>query len=176
MLYRSDRNYLEAIKCHLNALRHDKENLQILRDLSLLQIQMRDLRGYYETRRKMLSLKPTQPNNWLAFALSAHLLGSHDEALMLLDVYDKTKHGDSKFENGEMLLYKNQIIEESGKLNEALDHLNSVESQIIDKISFKERKAALLSLTAHHDSSEVFHSLSLPIYPCPSKIRNLLQI
>ena len=29
-----------------NALKLDKDNLQILRDLSLLQIQMRDLEGY----------------------------------------------------------------------------------------------------------------------------------
>jgi tetratricopeptide (TPR) repeat protein len=38
LLYRSDRNYREAIKCYQNALRLDKENSQILRDLSLLQV------------------------------------------------------------------------------------------------------------------------------------------
>ena len=41
LLYRSDHEYREAIKCYMNALRLDKENIQILRDLSLLQIQMR---------------------------------------------------------------------------------------------------------------------------------------
>lgn len=46
LIYRADRNYAEAIKCYLNALRIDKENVQILRDLSLLQIQMRDLSGF----------------------------------------------------------------------------------------------------------------------------------
>ncbi len=34
----SDHNYAEAVKCYLNALKHDPENLQILRDLSLLQV------------------------------------------------------------------------------------------------------------------------------------------
>ncbi|XP_019519593.1 PREDICTED: N-alpha-acetyltransferase 15, NatA auxiliary subunit [Hipposideros armiger] len=43
---RSDKKYDEAIKCYRNALKWDKDNLQILRDLSLLQIQMRDLEGY----------------------------------------------------------------------------------------------------------------------------------
>eukprot|EP01018_Ginkgo_biloba_P014353 Gb_07062 [translate_table: standard] len=38
LLYRSDREYREAIKCYLNALKIDPENIQILRDLSLLQI------------------------------------------------------------------------------------------------------------------------------------------
>ena len=61
LIYRSDKNYLEAIKCYRNALRFDKvssnmcvplrahawqDNLQILRDLSLLQIQMRDMEGF----------------------------------------------------------------------------------------------------------------------------------
>ena len=43
---RSDKQYEEAIKCYRNALKWDKDNMQILRDLSLLQIQMRDLEGY----------------------------------------------------------------------------------------------------------------------------------
>ena len=46
LLQRSDKKYEEAIKCYRNALKWDKDNLQILRDLSLLQIQMRDLEGY----------------------------------------------------------------------------------------------------------------------------------
>lgn len=46
LLQRADKKYDEAIKCYRNALKLDKDNLQILRDLSLLQIQMRDLEGY----------------------------------------------------------------------------------------------------------------------------------
>ena len=46
LLQRSDKKYDEAIKCYRNALKWDKDNIQILRDLSLLQIQMRDLEGY----------------------------------------------------------------------------------------------------------------------------------
>ena len=38
LLYRGDRNYTEAIKCYKNALRLDKENFQIMRDLALLQV------------------------------------------------------------------------------------------------------------------------------------------
>ena len=41
LLYRGDRNYTEAIKCYKNALRLDKENFQIMRDLALLQVCMR---------------------------------------------------------------------------------------------------------------------------------------
>ena len=39
LLYRGDRDYKEAIKCYRQALRIDEGNLQILRDLSFLQVQ-----------------------------------------------------------------------------------------------------------------------------------------
>jgi len=38
LMYRADRDYPQAIKCYRNALRLDKDNMQILRDLSLLQV------------------------------------------------------------------------------------------------------------------------------------------
>lgn len=38
MCWYAIRNYSEAIKCYLNALRIEADNLQILRDLSLLQV------------------------------------------------------------------------------------------------------------------------------------------
>ena len=80
LLYRSDRNYGQAIKCYRNALRIDTENQQILRDLSSLQVQMRDDQGFKETRRMLLTLKPNSKNNWIAFAISQHLLGKLSDA------------------------------------------------------------------------------------------------
>ena len=46
LLQRSDKKYDEAMKCYRNALKYEKDNIQILRDLSLVQIQIRDLEGY----------------------------------------------------------------------------------------------------------------------------------
>lgn len=40
LIYRSDNNYKEAIKCYLNALKIDPNNQNILRDLSWLQMQV----------------------------------------------------------------------------------------------------------------------------------------
>lgn len=44
LLHRSERNYAEAIKSYLNALKHEPENLQILKDLAALQIQIREVK------------------------------------------------------------------------------------------------------------------------------------
>lgn len=44
LLHRSERNYSEAIKSYLNALKHEPDNLQILKDLAALQIQIREVK------------------------------------------------------------------------------------------------------------------------------------
>lgn len=41
MVYRSDRNYEEGLKCYQNAIKFDKDNLNILKDMAVLQIQCR---------------------------------------------------------------------------------------------------------------------------------------
>jgi tetratricopeptide (TPR) repeat protein len=111
LLYRSDREYREAIKCYRNALKIDPENIQILRDLSLLQAQMRDLTGFVETRRQLLTLKPSHRNNWIGFAVAHHMNADPSMAVKILEAYEGTLEEDSppdneRYEHSEMLLYK----------------------------------------------------------------------
>ena len=58
--------------------------MQILRDLSLLQIQIRDLEGYRDTRYQLLQLRPTQRVSWIGYAMAYHLL--NDFAALLLRI------------------------------------------------------------------------------------------
>jgi peptide alpha-N-acetyltransferase len=44
------------------------------------------------------------------------------------------------FEHSEMLLYHNLIIEESGKYEKALEHLESIKEDICDRRSLKEKR------------------------------------
>ena len=67
LMYRSDKNYAQAIKCYQNALRIDKANVQIMRDLALLQVQMRNYQGHSETRRMLVVTKPSNKLNWIGF-------------------------------------------------------------------------------------------------------------
>lgn len=91
LLQRSDKKYDEAIKCYRNALRCEKDNIQILRDLSLLQIQMRDLEGYRETRHQLFKLRPSQHASWIGFAMSYHLLGDFATANSILDTFRQSQ-------------------------------------------------------------------------------------
>ncbi|KAF6175252.1 hypothetical protein GIB67_030470 [Kingdonia uniflora] len=149
LLYRSDREYREAIKCYRNALRIDPDNIEILRDLSLLQAQMRDLPGFVETRQQLLTLKPNHRMNWIGFAVAHHLNSNGSKAIDILEAYEGTLEDDhppenERCEHGEMLLYKISLLEECGFLDRALQELNKNESKIVDRLSYKEQQVSLL--------------------------------
>jgi peptide alpha-N-acetyltransferase len=161
LLQRSDKKYSEAIKCYRNALKWDKDNLQILRDLSLLQIQMRDLEGYKETRHQLFLLRPTQRASWIGFAMSYHLLNDFEMALKILEEFRKTqKKPGYDIEYSELLLYQNMVLRESGDVESALAHLDQYESAICDKVSLKETRAKyLLQLGQRKEAESIYADL-----------------
>ncbi|KAK2890988.1 hypothetical protein QQF64_007140 [Cirrhinus molitorella] len=163
LLQRSDKKYDEAIKCYRNALKWDKDNLQILRDLSLLQIQMRDLEGYRETRYQLLQLRPAQRASWIGYAIAYHLLEDYEMAAKIVEEFRKTQQMSPDkvdYEYSELLLYQNQLLREAGLIKEALDHLTNYEKQICDKLAVEEtRGELLLKLDRAGEATEVYHRL-----------------
>ncbi|CAD7697067.1 unnamed protein product [Ostreobium quekettii] len=162
LLYRSDREYREAIKCYTNALKWDKDNIQILRDMALLQIQMRDLNGFLETRNRLLQLRPGNRNNWIAFAIAHYLNKHYDIAVQVLTAYEGTLDDIPKeeaYEHSEMLLFKATLLEASSKLQEAREFLDASEAQIKDKLGWLEMKAKLLLRLEALDEAEQLYRL-----------------
>uniref|UniRef100_A0A8C9SGI1 N-alpha-acetyltransferase 15, NatA auxiliary subunit n=1 Tax=Scleropages formosus TaxID=113540 RepID=A0A8C9SGI1_SCLFO len=163
LLQRSDKKYDEAIKCYRNALKWDKDNLQILRDLSLLQIQMRDLEGYRETRYQLLQLRPAQRASWIGYAIAYHLLEDYEMAAKIIEEFRKTQQTSPDkvdYEYSELLLYQNRVLREAGLHKEALEHLTTYEKQICDKLAVEETKGELLlSLERMEEATEVYHQL-----------------
>lgn len=147
LLYRSDRKYNEAIKAYKQALRIDMENLQILRDLSMLQIQMRDLDGFAASRNTLLSLKPNAKINWMAFAMARHMTGDLEGAVKVIDIYLGTlSEGSSElgrcYESSELALYRNSILAEiPNNYKAALDHLVVCENIVLDRGAWLMRRA-----------------------------------
>uniref|UniRef100_A0A674CHA3 N-alpha-acetyltransferase 15, NatA auxiliary subunit a n=1 Tax=Salmo trutta TaxID=8032 RepID=A0A674CHA3_SALTR len=161
LLQRSDKKYDEAIKCYRNALKWDKDNLQILRDLSLLQIQMRDLEGYRETRYQLLQLRPAQRASWIGYAVAYHLLEDFEMAAKIVEEFRKTQQVNKvDYEYSELLLYQNQVLREAGLFKEALEHLTTYEKQICDKLAVEEtRGELLLQLDRSEEATEVYRQL-----------------
>nr|XP_015219423.1 PREDICTED: N-alpha-acetyltransferase 16, NatA auxiliary subunit [Lepisosteus oculatus] len=163
LLQRSDKKYDEAIKCYRNALKLDKDNLQILRDLSLLQIQMRDLEGYRETRYQLLQLRPTQRASWIGYAIAYHLLKDYDTALRLLEEFRKTQQvppNKIDYEYSELLLYQNEVMREGSLFQESLEHIETYEKQICDQLMVEEIKGEmLLKLGKLEEAAKVYRAL-----------------
>ncbi|XP_057459608.1 N-terminal acetyltransferase A complex auxiliary subunit NAA15-like [Actinidia eriantha] len=170
LLYRSDREYREAIKCYRNALKIDPDNIEILRDLSLLQAQMRDLAGFVETRQQLLTLKPNHRMNWIGFAVSHHLNSNASKAIDILEAYEGTLDDDyppdnERCEHGEMLLYKISLMEECGFLERALEELHKKEFKIVDKLAYKEHEVSLLVKLGSLEDGEKLHRVLLSMNP-----------
>ncbi|XP_039124680.1 N-terminal acetyltransferase A complex auxiliary subunit NAA15 [Dioscorea cayenensis subsp. rotundata] len=165
LLYRSDRDYKEAIKCYRNALKIDPDNIEILRDLSLLQAQMRYLTGFVETRQQLLTLKPNHRTNWIGFAVAHHLNSNCSKAVEILEAYEGTLEDDyppenERYEHGEMLLYKISLLEECGLLDRALEEMQKKESKIVDKLAFKEQMVSILVKLGHlKEGEKIYRSL-----------------
>jgi N-alpha-acetyltransferase 15/16, NatA auxiliary subunit len=148
LLYRSVRNYEEAIKAYKFALRLEPEQQNILRDLSLLQVQMRDYEGYIESRVKILKQRATLRQNWTALAVAYHLAKDYKDAEKILTNYENTlnqKPPRTDIEHSEAVLYKNTIIAESGDIQRALEHLDENMDIFVDRTACKELRAEYLS-------------------------------
>ncbi|KAL1604637.1 hypothetical protein SLS59_003832 [Nothophoma quercina] len=163
LLWRSVKNYEEAIKAYKFALRIEPGSLNILRDLALLQCQIRDYQGYIESRRKMMQERPQLRQNWTALAVAFHLAGQLDEAENILKTYEETlkqtpPKGD--IEHSEAVLYKNTIIAESGDTERALKHLDEVIKSQLDRTSAYELRAKyLLDLGRNEEAEQAYRKL-----------------
>jgi len=164
LLQRADHKYDEAIKCYRNALKWDKDNIQILRDLSLLQVQMRDREGFRDTRYQLLKIRPAQRQSWIGYSISYYLLGNCDMAFTVMEEFRKTisqeNQGKADIEHSEMLFYQNMILREQEKYKESLDHLEKYEHLMTDKLKVQENKALLhMKLDNHTDAEKIYREL-----------------
>ncbi|ORZ05507.1 NMDA receptor-regulated protein 1-domain-containing protein [Lobosporangium transversale] len=163
LLYRSDKNYEEALKCYAQALRIDRENIQIMRDYSSLQIHTRNYEAFVDTRHQLLELRPQNRQFWIGLAIGYHMMGKPDLGAKVLVAYEETlKDIPTKpdYEHSEMLLYHNAMLAETGDLQAALNHLNSIEKHVCDLKAIKERRAEyLLGLGRHQEAEEAYRIL-----------------
>ncbi|KAF2018594.1 N-alpha-acetyltransferas-like protein 15 [Aaosphaeria arxii CBS 175.79] len=163
LLYRSVKNYEEAVKAYKFALKLEPEQQNILRDLAILQVQMRDYDGYIESRQKMMQARSSLRQNWTALAVAYHLAGNYKQAENILETYEKTlKQPPPKtdLEHSEAVLYKNTIIAESGDIERALEHLNTIARANLDRTAVLELKAKyLLQLDRKAEAEAVYRIL-----------------
>lgn len=163
ILYRTNKNFDEAIKAYKFALKLEPESQQIQRDLAILQVQMRDYPGYVQSRFAMLKARPQLRQSWTALAIAYHLAGNLSQAENILTTYEnslKTPPPKSDFETSEAALYKNSIIAEQGDIERALTHLESIAKDNLDKLAVLELRAQYLTkLGKKEEAAKAYRAL-----------------
>ena len=151
LVHRAEREHGESAKCYAQALKLDPENGLILKDLSMVYLQTRNLKAFVELRWKLLSTKRDQRMSYVALACGLHLTGEHESAFDVLDSYEKIRASKGfdgrgawrdedplmkRFDASELTLFKATLKRAAGKTEEALALLEREEAKIVDKIAY----------------------------------------
>lgn len=163
LIQKGEKNYEEALKSYTQALRFDRENLNILRDAAQLQTQLRIFDGLVETRSTLLRLRPNVRQHWVGLAVAHHLNGNLTEARKILENYQRTLKNvpDYDIEHSETLLYYVHLLEEIGDLDEALSVLdsNAKTRAIVDRTAIMEIRARVLTRKQSEEAEHAWRSL-----------------
>lgn len=157
LLFRTNKNFEEAIRAYKFALKLEPESPQIQRDLAILQIQMRDYQGYVQSRHAMLQSKPQLRQNWTALAVAHHVSGDLPAAEHILKTFEETMKGTphkSDLEHSEAVMYRNMIISETGDYERALEHLEAACKQNLDRAAVMEARAKYLTELGKKEEAE----------------------
>eukprot|EP00892_Ulva_mutabilis_P003333 jgi/Ulvmu1/1371/UM011_0099.1 len=149
ILHRTDRNYEQAAKCYMNALKRDPENMHICKDLSNIQMQIRDIKGLIDTTSKMLGLRAHQRPTWMLLAIAHHLDKNYDTAADVLQSFLNTIDVSAaqttleRVELGEVQLYRATVLHEGGRHEAAAEVLAQHGAHITDRLGKQELQASI---------------------------------
>jgi len=167
-VHKSDRNYVEAIKCFKNAIRIDgpqsPNSTMILRDLSQMQLQVRDFKGFLDSRMKFLNADRNiqYPSAWVSVALAHHLLENYEQAAKVLQQLRQARSGVEggpipilPYELSELYLYEVYIYQDGGMFEKALRVLDKAmdDGFVRDVTGAMELRAQLLASLGRKDEA-----------------------
>lgn len=152
IMYKTRKNYKEAAKSMLQAVRFHGQDRIILRDAANLLLESRDLLQHRDMRRKQLESGSSIYGNWLGYAMSRDLIEDHDGALDILDslmemMMEEKKASEKKKKKEEketsvlyrkeyshLLVYKAKLLAKTGRVDDAISVIKDQYSGlIIDK-------------------------------------------
>lgn len=135
LLERAEKNYHAALKAYTHSLTIDPTNQNVLRDLSLMQVQTREYEPLVITRRKQLTDKPEIRANWTGLAVALYLKGDFSAAARTLAAYEEsapekeTSTQSDDIENCELALFRNTCLIQAKEYDQALKDLLELEDK-----------------------------------------------
>ena len=184
LYYRNEKNYKETVRCYKTALKYDPGNLQILRDLGSVQIQLRDYDGFLTTKLETLELKPSLKINWISLAIAYHLVKNWDSACKVIDTFMESWNGtrDNRFadrivdyEISELILYKLFILEEAEKWDSLLEAIEVSKNLILNKTSLLEFTAKSLAASSQKERAMETYKILLQRNPDNRKYLDAME-
>ena len=151
IVQRQEHKYEDALKSYTQALRHDSENVALIRDVCTLSTHLRQFEPLVEQRLFMLKTRPSMRSHWISAAVALDLAGHQDKALLVLSDFEGTlsdlNNADAslKYEMSEVYLYHISILEKLDKYQEALQMLTDKQSNISDLVAWRESHARILT-------------------------------
>jgi peptide alpha-N-acetyltransferase len=85
IIMNKEKDYDQARRCYLNALKFSENNTNVMKDLSVLQIMVRDFEGFEDTRRKILIADASQTHNWACLAIALQLTKKYADCKKTVD-------------------------------------------------------------------------------------------
>ncbi|CAI5759957.1 unnamed protein product [Candida verbasci] len=162
--YRSKENYFEASKWLKLSLDNGSPNKAILRDLSFMQVHLRDYKSLKESRQIYLEHQPGYRANWTGLAIAQYLNNELTNSINTLskieDIITPHLNASDLYEHNECTLFKNKIYGELKDYSKALEVLEGDESKILDKLSYLEYRAKyLLMMDDKKSASKIYRAL-----------------
>lgn len=159
--YRANENYPEACKWLKAAVDNGSPNKQLLRDLSVLQVQTRDFKDLVATRQAYLDFQPAYRANWTGVAIAADLNKNYKLAISTLEkieslIKDHLQESDM-YEQSECVLYKNDLIFKTGDISKALSQLETDKPFVKDQLAYLEYKGKYLMILGNLDDASIIY-------------------
>lgn len=161
LMERTKRNYQEACKCYIQALKIDQQNVQIMRDLAQIQMHLRQYAACIETRKKVYNIMLKRGQNatsqLLYIAVCQHMMQQYQDCLETLSIFEQNITLQRSVEVSEFLLYKCMVLEECNQIT--LGNYQEIEKYCLDQVVLREKIADLLLKTNPVEAMNSFMDL-----------------
>jgi peptide alpha-N-acetyltransferase len=162
LFHRANKNYNQAIKSYKAALKKKGGDMQVLKDLSCLQVHQRDYPGFLSSRAEILQIKSESAPNWLSLIVAQYVNKQYDTAIKAIKAYRGTLDEESKnkLDYSELCYLESEILITKGNYEAAVGQLKEHKKYMRDQIRFRERKV-FLEMTLNNFDEAVSTYVSL---------------
>ena len=131
---------MQAVKCYVFANKYDKENLNILKDLSNLLLFLGRFDEFVKYSLECITVKSSVGANWAQYCVAEYFKHNYENALKISNsIIDNFKDTMKKQELHEVILFKVLLLYKCEKYEECIETLEKNLDNCCDRITFYEK-------------------------------------